>query len=90
MKKFFFYLQWYWPIVLSAYSGAYFLGIFFNDFSAEELKTMAASAFFLSMCGWGTVFMVEEDIRKLIVAVQNTVAMINKMLEEQDSEEETN
>ena len=90
MKVLLLNLHRYMPLVISAYSTAYFALLFFVDYTHAELKDLAIASFFLSGLGWITVFMVEEDIRKLIVAVQNTVAMINRMLEDQDIEEEIN
>jgi len=87
MKALLLNIHRYMPIAISAYSTAYFALLFFVDYTPAELKDLAIASFFLSGLGWITVFMVEEDIRKLVVAVHNTLVMINRMLEEEIEEE---
>jgi len=79
----------YFPIVMSAQSGAFLIyyAFIYNDTSIEDMKETVIATLIMSTGAWILLFMVEENMRKLMKAVNELVESITKTLQEADDED---
>ena len=79
----------YFPIVMSAQSGAFLIyyAFIYNDTSIEDMKETVIATLIMSTGAWILLFMAEENLRKLMKAVNELVESITKTLQEADDED---
>jgi hypothetical protein len=79
----------YLPLGISSFTGAYLVYyLFLDNFSdIEGIKFMLLSSLFASCVGWGTVFLAEERLRKLMLASHSLIRSIETIIEETKSED---
>ena len=79
----------YFPIVMSAQSAAFLIyyTFIYSGTSIGDMKETLTATLILSTGGWILLFMAEENLRKLMIAVQQLVDSITKTLEESEDED---
>jgi len=87
------YVQYYvlkfFPLAMSACTAAYliYFGFIDQDTPIEELRTLHLAALTLASVGWFTVWMVEESLRKLMLASHMLIESVSKALEKSENED---
>ena len=79
----------YFPIVMSAQSAAFLIyyTFIYSGTSIDDMKETLTATLILSTGGWILLFMAEENLRKLMKAVNKLVESITKTLQEADDED---
>lgn len=79
----------YMPLVMSAYCvslGIYYLFINTN-YTVDDIKEVFLINMFVSGLGWVLLFLAEENLRRLVSAVQSLVSNITDVLNEERDED---
>lgn len=79
----------YFPIAMSAQSAAFLIyyAFIYNGTSIEDMKETLVATLVTSTGAWVLLFMAEENLRKLMKAVNELVQSITKTLQEADDED---
>ena len=79
----------YFPIAMSAQSGAFLIYYLFitNNPSLKDMREALIATLVMSTGAWVLLFMAEENLRRLVSAVSQLVNSINETLEEGENED---
>ena len=79
----------YFPVIMSAQSVAFLIyyAFIYNGTSLEDMKKTLIMTLIMSVIGWIFLFIAEENLRKLLKAVNTLVQSISETLEEASNED---